>query len=991
MQTDKLFKARLIAGSILSSLALSIAAPAFAADDEIIKLAPQAPQAGPAAGAQSEDTERREEVQVVTGTRIQIPNLVQATPVVTVGKEELDIQQVSTTEELLRQLPGLVPSIGPAVNNGANGAATVNLRGIGANRNLVLLNGQRITPFGLGAVTDTNNIPTAIIESVDVVTGGATTVYGADAISGAINFKTRTDFEGVELNVVGGITNQGDGRTIRTDFTVGGNFADDRGNAVLSFNYTDFNAVFQGDRDISVEGFSSTSGAVQGSGTTVPTVFLGLPGGTQQFNPATDGLSPVFNTFNFNPFNLFQTPLERFGLFGQATYKLTDDIELFSQAQFVQNSVVQIIAPSGTFFNTFDINLSNPTIPAAVLPVFCADAEISMADCALAAAATDPNSANFTTIPIVPGRRFVEQGPRIQDFEGRFFQFQFGARGELFDKWRWEIVGQYGESDQANGQINNGLFSRTQQALLSVAPGECIDSSNACVPLDLFTDEGGIDPAFFSFINQAVGVQTETSLATVIASVSGDLGETFKSPFTENPIGIAFGTEYRRLTASLNPDLPSATPDEVLGNGAATPPTEGAFDVWEGFFESSIPLVSDVFLVKDLNFEFGLRFSTYSNTGFSLTWKAGGSWEIIDGLRARSVFQRAVRSPNIGELFSPVVTGLDNLAVDPCADAGPVGNAGLTALCIATGAPPSSIGTIPQPSAGQINATSGGNPNLDVERAATFTAGFVFTPPQVKNLIVSIDYFNISLTDAITTPTVGDIIDPCFSAALNPTFEFNEACSLVGRNPLTGGLNGGSDTLGIFQGLSNLGAANTDGLDFGVAYAFELSDFGIGSGFWGNININWNAVWTFENRFQATPSADDVDCVGLFSVNCLPGSLGGGLQPNLQFTSRVTWSFDRYDFSIQHRWLSEFEVEPGSGNFLPAFSTIDARNFVELAMNARVTEWLTATVTIDNIFNADPPNVGNTIGSTAFNSGNTFPTVFDTLGRRFTFGLRARL
>ena len=339
------------------------------------------------------------------------------------------------------------------------------------------------------------------------------------------------------------------------------------------------------------------------------------------------------------------------------------------------------------------------------------------------------------------------------------------------------------------------------------------------------------------------------------------------------PLNFALGVEYRENIASINPDIATGTVDEVLGNGEAFVAQSGRYSVKEVFGEIVAPIVEDRPFFKSLTLELGGRYSDYSNTGGNFTWKAGGSWEPVDGLKLRGIYQRAVRSPNIEELFEPPVTGLDNLAVDPCAGANPVGNAELTAICIAQGAPAGTIGSIPAPSASQINFTGGGNPDLDVEKATTITFGAIIQPAIIPGLTVSVDYYDIEIKDAISRTTVGDVIQPCF----NPPNASDPACALVVRNPLNGSLNGGaSDTPGLLLELTNLGRLETSGIDFNISYSRDL-DFA-------TLGLQVNGNYTFDRKFQATPDSVNRECVGFYSVNC------ESIQPEFQTNSRISLS-----------------------------------------------------------------------------------------------------
>jgi outer membrane receptor protein involved in Fe transport len=910
---------------------------------------------------------------VVTGSRIQNPNLEQSSPVQVINEDEIALQQPVSAEELIRDLPGAVPNIGAAVNNGANGSANVDLRGLGPNRNLVLLDGQRIVPDGVTAVVDVNNIPPALIERIDITTGGGSSVYGADAVAGVVNFITKRNFSGVELSGNLGTTKEGDGEIYGANVTIGANFDDGRGNAVVNIGYTKTDPIYQGDRDFSQVSLSSATGAPQGSGTAVPTVFIFPVSG--QVDPETGEFSAETQTFNFNPYNIFQTPFERFNLYGQGNYEISDAVEVFAKGLFSHNEITQVIAPSGTFFNTYQLPLSNPFLPAGIRNAFCADPDVALtpAQCAAAAAATDPDDPNYREIAIIPGRRFVEGGPRSANFTTDVFQLMTGARGPLLANLDWEVRGQYGESNRISTGFGNGLNSRVQQALRSTNSGSCLDTSDGCVPFNLFGPDGSITDAMLAFIDPTpVSFRTRTSLTAANAAITGDFGVT--SPWAETPIGIAVGAEYRKYTAKIDPDLPSRTDNEVLGAGGAVQPIDGKIDAYEGFAELIAPLVEDRPFFHKLTIEAGIRYSDYSSSGGSTAWKAGGSWEPVRSLKLRGIYQKAVRAPNIGELFTPRSLGLANSDTDPCQGNLPVNNQQLRDACIASGAPANQIGNIAPPSAGQINISFGGNEDLQPERATTLTLGAVFTPEFVPGLALTLDYFDMTIKDAITAPNVDDLFNGCY-------VQFNlDVCQTIGRNPLNGSLNGGAETPGLPLFLSNTGVIKTSGIDASLNYRRNLG-FGV-------INIGFVGNRTFKQKFQATPDSINRECVGYYSVNC---GLAGSIQPKIQWNQRTTLTIGSLDLSYLWRHIGAVEVEPlVAEGFLEAFRKIDAFNYFDVAARLEVLKNFTMTMTISNIFDKKPPIVGNTIGATAFNSGNTYPSTYDALGRRMNVGVRLK-
>ncbi|GGN41873.1 TonB-dependent receptor [Novosphingobium indicum] len=894
---------------------------------------------------------------VVTGTRIVNPNLVTSSPIGVVGEEEINLRQATNAEELIGELPGVAPGINASVNNGSGGTATFNLRGLGDNRNLVLLDGQRIVPADLDGVTDLNNIPVALVERVEIVTGGASSVYGADAVTGVVNFVTKKDFSGVDVTSSFGTTERGDGQRFRTDVTVGGNFDDGRGNAVLSVGYQSIDPVLQGDRAISRDTLF-VGGQSIGSGTTVPTRLNG-----DQYDPETGALVDQYNSFNFAPFNYFQTPLERFNAFASAHYEVADGIEVYSKAMFNKTTVSLQLAPSGLFGDTYQMPLNNAYLTPQIQAQLCADNEI--ADCAGAIA-------NGTEVPTIINRRLVEQGNRQTDYTTNMFQIWTGVRGQVTDLISFDVFGSYGESDKAETNINWGLKSRVQQALRTTDADTCVDSSNNCYPINLFGDGQSIDPRSVAFFSAPALSTVKTSLSVVNATFSGDLTES-GFLWADTPIGFAVGGEYRKYTASQQSDAASATQDEVLGTGAPAPSFTGGYDVYEAYGELLVPVVEDAPGIYNLSLEAGVRYSKYSTAGSTWTWKAGGTWEVAQGYAVRGIYQRAVRAPNIFELYNPVTTGLSNLATDPCAGSNPVGNAALTAICIAQGAPANSIGSIPQPSAGQVNATSGGNLDLGPEKANSYTIGVILTPPQVPGLSFTADYYNIKVTDAITVPTPGDILDPCYDDGNA------DACALVGRNPLNGSLNGGGDTPGLILQRTNQGTLISSGVDVRLNYRQPTS--------FGHVGFSFNGNWTDEYKFQASPTSDMRECVGQYGTNCDP------IVPEWSFNVRGTVGFgDAGELSLLWRWMDGVQYEDRAAelalpdddrSILDEYMTIPSYSYFDLTYRVQPTENIGVTLSVFNLLDKKPPNVSSYIGSTTYNSGNTYPTTYDVLGRSF--------
>jgi iron complex outermembrane recepter protein len=998
MKTQTLFSRGRLSASVapvVLGLAL-ISMPAYA-------------QTAPADAA--EDATAGEEI-VVTGSLISNPNLERSAPVLSTTSDEIDLKQSNTAESVLRDIPGIVPNIGSAVNNGNGGASFVDLRGLGSNRNIVLLDGSRIVPSDLRGVFDLNNIPLALIDRVDALTGSAVTTYGADAVTGVVNFVTKRNFEGAELSVSDRITEKGDGNYLRFDATIGGNFADDKGNVVLSIGYQQSDPVFQGARKISINNIDSFSGAAGGSGTTVPSRFSVTGVGNRVINPATGALDPGFVAFNFNPFNIFQTPFERFNIYAAGNYEISDGIELYSRGLFSKNTVKTIIAPSGVFASNVTIPVSNPFLPTPAALTLC-QANIpgaTLASCTAARGVTSPTAAGFLQFDTVLRRRFVETGPRISEYVTNIFDYQLGLRGDISDNIQFDVGGSYGESENIQTLQGYVLTSRVRQALRATNTTTCLDNTNGCVPLNVFGAQGSITPAQQAFVLSPSTTSVRNQLSQFHARITGDFGKAL--PSANDPISFAVGGEYRKYKAQQIPDTLSQIPGELGGAGGAAPAVDGGYDVYEAIGELVAPLVQDKPFFQDLTLEAGVRYSSYSVQAPSspsyktTTYKAGGSWTPVDGFKIRGNYSRASRAPNINELFRPTSVALTNLAVDPCAGAAPTTNANLRAICLAQGAPAAIIGRIANPTAGQANATVGGNINTRPEKADTYTLGVVLTPKLsfVKNLSITVDYYNITVNNAITTPTPDDVIQGCFGT-ITAASATSPACLGIRREPATGGLDGDpATTFGLPTPLTNLGKLKTSGIDVSISYSKDLGFAKYTSTFTGN--------YTFESKFQAvaTPNAQfpvkgiNRECVGFYSANCSSPASGGSIQPKFQWSQRSTLSFDDVDVSLLWRHIDKVKQEPldviasgaaftgavpgFTGNF--NFGKIKAADYYDLSTRFSVTETLSLTLLAENILNKKPPLVGSTVGSTTFNSGNTYPSTYDALGRRYTVAAKLK-
>jgi outer membrane receptor protein involved in Fe transport len=525
--------------------------------------------------------------------------------------------------------------------------------------------------------------------------------------------------------------------------------------------------------------------------------------------------------------------------------------------------------------------------------------------------------------------------------------------------------------------------------------------------LNLFGPAGSITPAQADFLRGSSTITIKNKLSQARALLSGDFGTSL--PWATEAIGFAVGGEYRKYGYERLPDNFASNPGELGGAGGAILPFEGGYNVREVFGELIAPIVADRPFFNELTVEAGVRYSSYqvdapNDPKFNTTtYKFGATWEIVEAIKLRGNYQRAVRAPNIDELFRPVATALTNLAEDPCQGTRPVGNANLIQACINQGARADRIGSIPAPSSGQVNFTGGGNTNIEPEKATTFTVGAVFQPEAfVPGLTLAVDYYNIKIDNAIARATPGDAIAACFGtnpATITAAQAASDACRVIRRSPADSSLSGSAASVpGLFLPLTNLGAYRTDGVDLTVNYNRDFGDIGLNLSFVGN--------WTNSLRFQASPTALDRECVGFFSVNCGPGggSSSGQIQPEFSFQQRTTLSFGSVDLSLLWRYIDDVRYEPGlppifSGTITGSgplvgrtedFNTIDAYHYFDLAARFEVQRNLDFIIGVQNLFDKEPPITGSTVGQTGANSGNTFPSTYDTLGRRYNASIRVR-
>lgn len=899
------------------------------------------------------------DVIIVTGSRITSPNLTASSPVSVVSGETFKEFNSPSVETLLAQNPQFLPESGPGVNNDNPGVATLNLRGLGAQRTLVLVNGKRMVSYDYSGEVDVNSIPTALIKRVDVLTGGASAVYGSDAVSGVVNFILDDEFTGLRFDGSTQLTSRGDAPVYDVNLT-GGLALGDRGNIVASVGYLKRKLIFQSDRAFS--NFALDSGDLVspgGSSTAVPTVFDNTFADTAEDYyqiGANNDLVPLYELYNYAPPNYLISPQERWLGTVLAKYEVADGIELYGRGSYIRSKVNTQSAPTGTFGYAFDIFPDNPFLTDQQRSLFFSNPENINAD-------------GSTTINI--RRRLVESGGRTTTYDNESWQAVVGVRGDFAQNWSYDVFGQYSKTVRDIAYLNDITYARVAQALDAVQSGGsvvCRDPSNGCLPINFFTTDP-ISSEALGFITATGQQRDETQQWVAGASVSGTFGSI--SPWSDSEIGVALGVEYRKEKARSDIDAAYAS-GELIGYGQGIPFAPFSYDVKEIYGELLIPIITDRPGFRELTLETGARYSDYSTAGGVFTWKAGANWTPIDGIRLRGMFQRAVRAPNLNELAAPHVSAIDNLDTDPCAGTNPVGNATLTDLCLATGAPAGQIGRIPEPVSGQINSFSGGNLDLDVEKADTITLGVVATPPSVPGLTLSVDYYDIKIKNAIDTlgGSPANVVDACYNVIQDASSEY---CQAIHRNSLSGSLSGGIE-YGVDQFFFNSAKRSTRGVDVQFDYKRPVGAYTIG------LNVAGTYVITYKK--QGASFLPETECAGRFGFAC-------NIAPMPKWKHAATATFGNDDFNIAGRWRLIGAVKQDVGTDILK-SKIPSVSYFDFTANFTVEENYTFRLGVQNAFDKQPPVVGSAAGGTRYNAANTFPTVYDVLGRTFFAGITAK-
>lgn len=914
---------------------------------------------------------------VVTGSRIPRPDFTTPSPLTTVDHVEIRLAGTTTIEDMLDSLPQVVPGLNRSANiapasDRQIGQAAVNLRGLGPQRTLVLLDGRRFVSSNTEGTVDLNNIPSALVDRIELVTGGASAVYGSDAIAGAVNFILKRDFQGVQAQAQYDITDRGDGDVFDISISAGTRFAGGRGYLTGFLAYHDRSSILRADREISavvldedrLTGELSPGGSVRTPEGVIPGNFdIGgvpaQPGIT--FN--SDGSPRPFqysaDYYNFAPLNFLQIPLERWTAAVFADYESSTGVRIYAEALFVDSLVSTQQAPIGNPSRVL-MNIDSPFVHPVTRQVF----EDYL----------DPDGDGIAEINFF--KRFEELGPRKVDDDSQTLRLVLGVSGPLRENWTWDSHAVYSTSDYDEIGYNGATLSRLRQSLLvDPVTFECFDTSNGCAPANVF-GAGNMSPEAADFIRAPALTDVFSVTETLLnASILGDV-----EVFGGRSLGVAVGVEYREDESDYSP-APEREIGDIMG-ALPVPAVSSSIRMTEMFGELRLPILSDQTFARELTIEAGYRYTDHNVVSDYDSWKVSGLWSPVSGLSIRGSIQDAVRAPNSQELFAsqsiidvPFIWSNDFCSNEP--DRNPV-DLGLVDVCLAQGIPADQIDSFQATPFFETTIVAGGNPDLEVESSDTTTVGIVLQPTMWPSVSVSVDYYSISIDNAIQELGANDVVQSCF--ILNSPN--SDLCRSVQRDDPT------FNITDVAAGPTNIAKLETEGLDLQITASFDLP-----SSVPSSLDFRFLGNHTMEYDSQTAPTAPLLECAGFFGFPCVINTFF--TLPDYKTQTRLTYNRALLAISLQHTWISGidnawgvysedvFGIPPESLNL--AIPSIDAEHYLTVSFDYEFNNGIGIYGGIHNLTDNDPPVLGGNTGGL-----NTNPSLYDVYGRRYFAGIVAR-
>ncbi|WP_221796246.1 TonB-dependent receptor domain-containing protein [Aquisediminimonas sediminicola] len=926
----------------VSCLALYVAlsAPAFAEEADVgIANAP----------ASSESAASDDALIVVTGTRLKTSGFDAPTPVSVLTEKQIQLAAPATISDFVNQLPALAGSVSPRTNkggigNGQAGVNLMNLRSLGAQRTLVLLNGRRVTPTTLTAAVDVNTIPDALVKRVDVVTGGASAAWGSDAVAGVVNFVLDTKFKGLKGNVQAGVSNYGDAENLSADLSFGTAFASDRGHFIVSAKYNENKEALYRDRgwfkgykfvanpragqpgqttnlaapwasQFATNNGIVTSGPLAGyyfanDGTLAGTNFP-MTGKAGTFYIGDEA---VFNSLaDQAPTQQLSIPVKQYSIYGRASYELTDNIEAFIEGSYAGSDGRYQSVHYGRIGNTaVNVARDNFYLPASV--------------------ATAMTNASVTTIPV---SIFDSKLGRIQVYANRdSYRGQGGLQGTLGDNWKWDASFQYGQTRsitaaksmarKANYDLATDVVANPSNPSQPICRSTIASPTNGCVPINIF----GSQPISDIALAYVTGTSSQDLRYTQTVSSLNLAGDLVSLP--AGPLSLATGVEYRTEKAVAHADAISQASAFYAGNFKNF---SGKYNVKDVYGELGVPVFKDSALGRSLNLNLAARYTDYSVSGSVTTWKGGVRYEPINGVEFRLTRSRDIRAPNLQDLFQPGL--VTNQAINDPLN----GNAQV-----------------------RITQTVGGSLALKPEKADALTVGLVLQPGFAPGLRASVDYYDIKIKGAIASYSGQFVVNQC--SAGNTQF-----CQFVSRdntNALTA----------IALKPFNAQLEQARGVDFELSYTKPV----------GNGTLDMRVLANYVDKLSIVTPTTTITRAGEVSNNT--GAAEG--VPHWRGVATVTYDDDRFTTQLKGRLIGSAQFDDAWGptfidiRRVPAIAYLDA--YVGIKTN-RIAQNSVFYVSVDNVLNTAPPIVvasenGNTVGS------GTNPFLYDVVGRTFRAGFR---
>jgi outer membrane receptor protein involved in Fe transport len=959
--------------------------------------------------AYAQDQEAIETV-IVTGSRITSGNLEAASPVQTITAEDINAQGAPNVQDVLVKNP-VVSS--PAINRtnsnfqtSSVGVSTVDLRGLGTARTLVLVNGRRFVSGVPGVGVDLNTIPSQFIERVDVLTGGASSIYGSDAVAGVVNIIYKKDFQGIAVDGQYGQSSQGDDTEILGAMTFGANTPDGKGNIMGHLGYTKQGQVWTRDRSRSAVDQFSVGAGVTGDPADLFKIQRPFyssfapqgrfftengPASGYTFDQAgniipwsTNGSATLAATgYNRSAARSIAVPTERYLFASRGNYEFIDHHEAFFEGTYASTHVVSVLEPfpldpaasitgiypaTGNIPGEFMVDgvlTRNPIIPAAIFN--------TMTD-------TDGDGLRDYTFT----RRLSEVGNRGSIADRDTFRFVTGLNGEVIKDWKYEAYyawGQTKEAQTSSGQVNVLNFRNALEAVVDVddlnnngstTDAICRDANaraQGCVPINVF-GFNSITPEMLKYVEAPAMLSTRTTQQVGSINLTGSVWD-----LPAGPLGVAIGGEYREEYARSEFD---PLQQAGLNAGNAIPKTEGKFHVSEEYAEVNVPLLKDMPGVDMLSVRGAARFSDYSTVGDVFSWTGGLEWTPFSQLRFRMSYAVATRAPNINELFSPPSQTFPTGLQDPCLGVTATSSGRYDAVCRADPGVAANIATngtftLNQADVQGISGFDRGNPNLGEETGRSWTIGAVWRPeglPVLENFGFTLDFYRINISDAIVGTPRSFILDQCYSGT-DPT-----TCSFITRRATAVGANSAGSINLIDSAQTNSGGEFARGIDFTTTYGQDIGP--------GRLNALLSYTHVFQQYRVPLPGADrdniagEVDDTvnvpkdrGVLNMNYRVGKFGGTVQTT--YIGKV---------SLDDQFLAQFDVPAGSVG-------VGSVIYVDAQFSFNPTEGTEVFIGAKNLLDKDPPPLIS--GLPGDNTGTeTDAATYDPIGRRWYLGMRMK-